>query len=342
MLNLGIIGAGAVVQGAHVAVIKAAGDVEVVAVADPVEPNRRAIGDALGCSKTSEDYRSVLDDPKVQAVDICLPHFMHERVVLDAFEAGKDVLLEKPIALTLDEADRMIAAAATHGRQFYVSLNQRFYPAHRRLKEILNSGEYGKPFLALAQLIGDEFARMNVREGWKGTWDRAGGGALADTGTHIIDLMLWWFGRPKTVSCHYGRFMVEPDNKGDDNVCVTLGYDGMLADVVVSYSAISDAWTEYKQVYFPKDSIHITMAPEHPMLHGANKQPHQPVPVEAPANWWTSSVGASVAHFLECLAGKAEPWFGPEAARDTLEIILLAYKAANEGRTLGVPARNAK
>lgn len=336
MLKVGIIGAGLVVQGAHVKAYQGRNDVSVAAIADPAENYRKTVGEQLGCDVQYEDYRRILDDPGIHALDICLPHFMHEKVVLEALQAGKDVLLEKPIAMTVEEADRMIAAAKSAGRQFYVALNQRFYPAHRKLKEIIASGEYGRPFLALAQLVGDELARMNDPKSWKGSWELAAGGALIDTGTHIIDLMLYWFGRPKAVSCQWGRFVVEPENKADDNVVVTLKYDTMLADVVVSYSCPTDPWRETKQIYFPQASVHITMAPEDPILLGQNRQPLAPIPTDPMPSWWDGSVVAGLNHFLDCFQGKAKPDYGPEAAREALEIILLAYRSAREGRTLEV------
>jgi len=333
---MAIIGSGGVVQKAHVRAFRGRQDVKVVAVADPIEANRAAVGKMLGCAVVEDDYRRVLDRTDVQAVDICVPHFLHERAVLDAFDAGKDVLLEKPIALTLEQADRMIAAARKASRKFYVALNQRFYPAHAKLKEALDSGQYGRPFLALAQLIGDEFERMNIQDNWKGTWDLAGGGALADTGTHIMDLILWWFGTPASVSCQWGRFVVEADNKADDNVVVTLQYPHMLAQVTVSYSVRSDVWREDKQVYCPDVSFHICMDPDLALRVGRNQQPPQPVPLPSMVPWWEESVAAGIGHFLDCLMDKAEPRYGPEAARATLALILLAYKAAAEGRSVPV------
>lgn len=336
MLNVGIIGAGDVVQKAHALAFKQRKDVIVVAVSDPSETNRAAVGKALGCKTLFDDYRRILDRSDVQAVDVCLPHYLHEPVALDAFAAGKGVILEKPIALTLEQADKMIAMARTAARKFYVTLNQRFYPAHIKLKEILDSGEHGRPFLVMAQLIGDMVERMNMRENWKGSWDGAGGGALADTGTHIIDLMLWWFGKPKAVSCHWGRFVVEADNKADDNVAVTLHYDGMFAQIVVSYSALSDAWREDKQVYFKDASFHFTMDPATPMHIGRDKKRLVPAPVTPMHPWWEKSVAAGVSHFLDCLLDKATPRYGPEAARETLALILRAYEAVRQGKTLPV------
>lgn len=339
MLNVGIIGAGLVVQGAHVKAFESRDDVRVVAIADPCEPYRRAVGERLHCTNLHADYRRVLDDASVQALDICLPHFMHEQVVLDAFQAGKDVLLEKPIAMTFEQADRMIGVAHTAGRKFYVALNQRFYPAHGKLKAVIDSGVYGKPFLALCQLVGDELGRMNNPNSWKGKWDLAGGGALIDTGTHIIDLVLWWFGRPRTVSCHWGRFIVTAENKADDNVAVTLGYDDLIVQLCVSYSCKTDPWRETKQVYFPDASIHITMDPDTPILIGKDRRPLEPVPTDEMKSWWDGSVAAGINHWLDCFAGKAQPRFGPEAARDALELILLAYRAAAEQRTIALDVR---
>jgi predicted dehydrogenase len=338
MLRVGIIGAGIVVRNAHALAFAGRDDVEVAAVADPDEASRAAVGASLACSSLYDDYRRILDRKDIQAVDVCLPHCLHEPVVVDALNAGKHVILEKPIALTLGEADRMIATAGRAKRQFYVALNQRFFPPHRKIKEMIDSGTYGRPFLAMINVSGDEFARMNAAECWKGDWERAGGGALADTGTHIIDLSLWWFGRPRTISCQWGRFLVEAENKADDTVIVTLGYDHMLVNIMVTYVARSDSWTEGKEIHFPDACLHVRMEGEHTLLLGANKKPPTPVAVDPMTPWWSRSVAAGVSHFLDCIMGKAQPEYGPEAARETLRSILLAYQAAKEQRTLMVPS----
>ncbi len=340
MLELGIIGGGLVFQGAHAGVLSARNDVRVAAVADPDPAFRGKVGESFPAAKLLEDYRDLLALDSVGAVDICLPHHLHERVVLDAFAAGKHVILEKPIALTVAEADRMIAAAEAHGRQFHVALNQRFYSPHRKVKELIDAGGYGAPFFAVAHIFGNELERMNIPDNWKGTWERSGGGALADSGTHAIDLMLWWFGRPERVSCQWGRFITEAENKADDNVVVTLGYAHMIAEVAVSYSVVSDPWRETKWVYLRDASLHVDAHPGTPLV--AVKGGHAPEAVEcdAPEEWWPASVGAGLSHWLDCLLGQAQPDFGPEAARETLEIINLAYQAAKEGRTLLVPSRS--
>ena len=153
MLRVGVIGAGLVFQNAHGQAYERRDDVRVVCVADPNEAYRTQVGARLGCATLYDDYRRVLDHAAVDAVDICLPHYLHEEAVLAAFDAGKHVLLEKPIACTLESADRMIAAAARHGLQFHVALNQRFYPAHQRTKSMLESGAHGRPFFAVAHVF---------------------------------------------------------------------------------------------------------------------------------------------------------------------------------------------
>jgi predicted dehydrogenase len=336
MLRIGIIGAGGVVQKAHVRAFRARRDVRVCGIADPSEADRARAGAAVGCDRLTDDYRRILDDPAIDAVDICVPHYLHECIVLEALDAGKHVLLEKPIALTLEQADRMIGKASSRNRQFHVALNERFYPAHQTLKAMIDSGEHGRPFLAVAQIVGDELARMNDGQGWKGDWTKAGGGALMDTGTHVVDLMLWWFGRPKWVSCQWGRFVVQKNNKADDNVALTMGYDDMLVDIVVSYACASDPWREDKQVYFRDSSVHVTMDPDTPISVVRGKEPPRPIGTTPMASWWEDSVSAGVCHFLDCLLGKAAPAYGPEAARDALEIILLAYRAARERRTMAL------
>lgn len=336
MLNVGVIGAGSVMRNAHAGAYENRDDVKVAAIADPVAVLREELGARLGCDAYHDDYHELLARDDVDAVDICLPHYLHEAAVLAALDAGKHVILDKPIAMTTAQADGMIAKAAEKGLHFYVTLNQRFHPPHAKMKEICDAE--GKPFLAIIHVLGDEFASMNDPNHWKGSQEKAGGGTLIDTGTHIFDLSRWWFGRPKTISCQGGRLLVEPENKAEDNVIVTLGYDHMLVNLLVTYTACSDPWTEDKAIYFPNASYHVSFDPGNALRKVTGKGAGELVPVDAPEMWWPESLAACVGHFLDCIQGKAEPLYGPEAARETLELIEYAYTAMKEGRTVTVPA----
>jgi len=332
-LRVGVIGTG-VVAAHHMSAYAAHPATRIVALTS-IDPARRtALAKEFEIAKVTDDYRAVLDDEEIDLVDICLPHDLHHRVVLEAVRAGKHVILEKPIALTIEQADEMISAAEHGGQRFFVSLNQRFVPSHRKAKELIDSGVLGKPFLAIGVVIGDEYARMNQPDNWKGTWDRAGGGALADTGTHVVDLMHWYFGEATAVVACIERLVVEAENKADDNACGIIEFEnGAVASIVVTYSALGSPWTETKEIVGTKGSIRFTNAVDSAVYHYVDKKTDpRLIEVERAAEWWGASVQASVRHLVDCLVNDKIPEVTPRDARRTLKTVLALYESARTGK----------
>ena len=144
----------------------------------------------IACYESMDD---LLGDPKVDLVDICLPTHLHVEASLRALRAGKHVLLEKPIALSLGEADRVVSEAKRQKRQFMVAHVLRFFPEFRLIKELMEEGEYGRVQAA-------RFRRIIARPAW---WDpkeieRTGGPAI-DLHIHDADFVQFLFGMPEAV-----------------------------------------------------------------------------------------------------------------------------------------------
>ena len=140
------------------------------------------------------DYAEALADVRAAGVVICTPHDRHRADALEAFAAGKHVLLEKPLARTLDEGDAIIAAAGEAGRVLMVAEQFHFMPAFRRVKALLDSGRLGA--LRELHLIARGFG---ARNGWRLCAETAGGGALIDGGIHYVHNLRWWGGEVRRV-----------------------------------------------------------------------------------------------------------------------------------------------
>jgi len=332
-LQIGIIGAGKI-SDVHLEAISKIKGVKVKAIADLDKNAREKLANKYNIEKPVSNYKELLSDKKIDVVDICLPHHLHCKVTLDSFAAGKDVILEKPIALSLDDAAIMIQKARESKRRFFVALNQRFLPCHQKAKELLDRQEIGKPFLVLGTIIGDEFLRMNDPADWKGTWSKAGGGALADTGTHLIDIMQYFFGEPISVTATAKRLVVQPENKGDDNAVVTLEFpNNLMANLVITYSAISNNWSERKDIYGAKGSLHIINEAKKSLSIVRNKALPEYIEVKGGGkNWWSYSVKKAITHFIDCIINGKEPIVTPLDAKKALKTILLCYQASSEGR----------
>ncbi len=340
-IGVGIVGAGGVCL-AHLQAYAQIPDVNVVALCDVDRELCQSTANEFHVPVCSSDYKSLLADPKIDLMDICLPTYLHHPVAMAAVQAGKNVLLEKPIAMNLREADEMIEAAAEAGVKLYVAFNQRLMPVHRKVKEMLASSEIGRPFLAMGTIIGDEFARMNQSDNWKGTWDRAGGGAFGDSGIHQIDLMNYWFGVPEAISLTANRYVVECEHKAEDTAAAVIEYPGVMVNLVVTYSAIGDAWRETKEIFGTGGSLHVLNEDSKPLRRviGKGQNPEtvevEHFPGSSFGGWWNYSIFKGLQHFIGCLMSDTEPIVTAEDARLTLRVMLAGYESAKTGRRIKI------
>ena len=331
-LHIGIIGAGFVGR-VHVDAMLAHPDVDRISIADADPATLESVVRDYAIERAESDHRALLDDPAIDVVDVCLPHDLHHPVVLAAFAAGKHVITDKPIANTLAEADEMLDAAESAGRRFFVALNQRFIPAHQRVSQLLADGFIGAPSLATLVVAGDERPRMGIPGHWKGSWERAGGGALADSGTHVIDLALDWFGPPTALSCHIARHVVEAPDKADDTAAVMLEYPGLTVSIVVGYASGGQPWTETRSMWSATGAIHVRLEDADPMQVW---QAGELIPqhVDHDPEWWPWSVKRGLAHAVRAIAHDEPFAVSPLEARATLRTIRAAYASADMGRRI--------
>lgn len=199
-IRFGILGCGKIAIN-HVEALRSLHRVSVVAAAD-VDPDRaqsfaRDHGVPHACSDASEMFAVGLD-----AVTVCTPHSAHAEGVVAAASHGVHVLCEKPVAITLAEADRMAAATADAGVVFGVMFQRRFWPAAARVRQAIDDGRLGPP------IAGGVVARFNrdseyYAEPWRGRWATEGGGVLMTQAIHHIDLLQWFMGPATRVT---GRF----------------------------------------------------------------------------------------------------------------------------------------
>ena len=145
-------------------------------------------------------YAEALADPRAAGAIICTPHDRHLADARAAFAAGKHVLIEKPLARTLPEADELVAAAVAADRVLMVAEQFHFMPAFRRVKAVVDSGRLGE--LRELHLIARGFG---ARSGWRTTVECVGGGALIDGGIHYVHNLRWWGGEVQRVITDHAK-----------------------------------------------------------------------------------------------------------------------------------------
>lgn len=191
MINVAVIGLGWVGP-YHLRGYSAIPGVRIVAIADLVGDLLEKYGKMYDVPHTVMDYREVLAISEIDAVSVCLPNHLHLPVTKEALEAGKHVLVEKPMARSAAEAEEMIAAAAEHAKTLAVSLNYRwdYAPQMSYLKRLIASGELGRIYYIRSVSIRRR-TPIEPQRTWLHHRECSGGAAVMDMGPHLLDLAMW-------------------------------------------------------------------------------------------------------------------------------------------------------
>jgi predicted dehydrogenase len=264
-------------------------------------------------------YEEALRHPGARGAVICTPHDRHLPDALSALAAGRHVLVEKPIACTLDEADEMIGAAAGAGRVLMVAENFRFMPGFRAVRRLIDEGVLGA--LRELHLIARGFRR---RSGWRST-PGAAGGALIDGGIHYVHALRWWGGEVRRL------FALRPpqtlDMAGEDAVDVLAqlegGAVGLLSNSLAARGVPRFQWssvTGNRGTCFVENRGRIVLARGEAGLR-----------MRVFRRDARGHAAMLKAFDLAMTAGRAEEMDG-EAGRRDLAVVLAAYRSIAEGR----------
>jgi predicted dehydrogenase len=195
-VNVGVIGAG--VGFLHIEGFATEPRARVQAIAGLDTDRVQALAKKYDVPRTYSDYREMLEQPDIDAVSVCVPNYLHAEVTLAAIEAGKHVICEKPMALSVEDAERMVALARDRNRVLTIAFSQRSRNDCQALKRHIVDGGLGDIYYAKASWmrrtgipgIGSWFTQKRF----------SGGGALIDLGVHMVDMALWLMGNPQVLS----------------------------------------------------------------------------------------------------------------------------------------------
>lgn len=318
-IRIGLIGAGGI-AGAHVAGFKRNPDTVVfAAVADPVAENatKRAQGtDAVIYS----DYRTMLAEADIDAVDICLPHHLHRDAIVAAAEAGKHVLCEKPLCLTAAEAADISAAVAASGITVMCAHNQLFLPAVAYAKKLVDEGILGKIYdVRTTDSFFNDFSPSSM--GWRADARLSGGGELMDTGYHPAYLLMHLAGGvPMEVTAMLSRHRLDFMD-GEDSAQVLVRFDNdVLGSISTSWAAQPAGNTEKFSIVgelgaLYSDGTSLTW-------HVRGQDPVTRVFPEV------HEFAVEVEHFADSLMNNTRPLHTHKEGIEVLGIILAAYESA--------------
>lgn len=229
-LKIGVIGLGMVANIAHLPAYHRSPDTEIWAVADPLESHCKKAQKSYNIEKVYKDPNDLIDDPEIDAISICSPHWAHSKQAIRAANNGKHILCEKPIGLNLDDVDKMIKAVEKNNIIFQTATQKRFDPGFQYIKEKIVEKVIGDVFHVSVFWyhsmpdLGENPRKELIQEVglWRMTDDRCRGGDLLDHGPHYFDLFRWWFGDVADVSAKIRR--INENRVNEDHSTILLSF----------------------------------------------------------------------------------------------------------------------
>jgi predicted dehydrogenase len=343
-LGIGMIGCGEIaVQTARG--IAAAPSARHVMVMDVDARVAGDLGATYGVPHTTE-VAALLANPQVDAVYIAVPHFLHAPLALEALAAGKHVLVEKPIATTLEDADRMIEAARARGQTLSVAYLAQGNAALQGVRDLIAGGAIGRVLGTRIVLRSDKPESYwtggftgRIQTDWRSSKAKAGGGVLIMNTVHDLNTMRWLVGLEVVrVYAEYDTFTTSVEV--EDYVAVTYRYANRAIGTLEAGSAIRgrDPLREVNRVYGQHGQVVLTSPTRVYLTREADGlaagQWHELAPEEEVP---TRGRAAAVEGFARAVLDGHAPPVSAEDGRAALEVIVAAYRSGQEGRPIDLP-----
>ncbi|MDX2033216.1 MAG: Gfo/Idh/MocA family oxidoreductase [Blastocatellia bacterium] len=317
----GLIGCGDISRKRVAPALRDAAGSELVAVNRARAALAEGFAREFGARRWYADWRELLADDEIDAVYVATPVSLHAEQTIAAAEAGKHVLCEKPMAMDVDECDRMIAACRANGVALSIAYYRRFYPVLHRVRELLASGEIGRP--VLAQI--NAFERFNPQPGQERHWfvkrALAGGGPMMDFGCHRIEVLMHLLGKVERTTADLDAILFADREIEDTAIALLQFSDRTRAVLTVTHAARESRDT--LDLFGSEGSIHIPVlnlgemtilspSGERRERHPPHANLHQPL----------------IEDFIAALRDRRAPLVGGDTGREVARIEAEIYAAS--------------
>ncbi len=317
-----------------------------VAFADEVPSKAEALAEKYGAeAKTFED---ILADPGIDAVHICVPSGLHAALGVRALEAGKHVVVEKPMDITLEACDALLAAQAASGKRLAVISQHRFDKASIEVKAALDAGLLGPMVYAESQVPWYRSQEYYDSGDWRGTWALDGGGAVMNQGVHNADLIRWLCGPVETVYAQ-ARTLAHERIETEDVLAATLTFRSGAVGSFAASTALYPGFAVKVGIYGTEGSAIIegdrlhTLTTKSGLTGGGEAVPVHALQMAGggtksaasdPAAIWGGAHEAQIADFLQCCRTGAAPKVDGTEGRKAVELVLAIYESARTGQVV--------
>jgi len=345
--GFGIIGCGMISE-YHAAAIAEIEGARLVVVSSRSEQNRRKLMDRYGCEGTA-DYRHLVRRDDIEVVCVCTPSGAHLEPALAAAEAGKHVVVEKPIEVTLERADAVIRACDERGVRLCAIFPSRFSQAAQTLKRAVEEGRFGR--LTVGDCYNKWWRPQEYYDsgGWRGTWALDGGGACMNQGIHAIDLIQWLMGPVDAVAA-FADCLAHERIEVEDTAAAVLRYRNGALGVIECTTSVHPGLSRRIEVHGDRGTVIMedecflqwTFDEERPEDEEIRKK-------FAPGTGLARAGAAdprAISHaghrrqiedFLRALETGSQPLVDGREGRKAIEIVQAIYRSSKTGQVVRLP-----
>ena len=304
------------------------------------------------------DANELLRDPAVDAVCICTPHPSHAELAVMAASQGVHALVEKPMAITTEDCDRMIEAADQAGIKLGVISQRRLYAPVQRLKRAIDEGRIGQPILGTVSVLGWRGPEYYAMDAWRGTWAGEGGGILVNQVVHQLDLFQWFMGPIADLSAYWSN-LNHPFIEVEDTAVASLRFaSGALGSIVVSNSQNPGLYAKIHVHGYSGATVGVQTDGGSTFVAGVTEEvdpPHNDVwnvvGEDARLAKWQAADRAlaeevdimshyhalQIADFLDAILQDREPMVTGREGRKLVELVQAIYLSGSQGRPIPFP-----
>jgi predicted dehydrogenase len=347
-IRVGVVGCGRVAQQRHLPIIATLPETKLVAISDIDADTREKLAARYGLSHVYEDYRNLVMSDIVDAVMVATPTQFHAEVGIAALKANKHVMLEKPLALSLDEVDRLEAAAAESHKTVAVAMNSRWHRLTREARDIVRRGSLGRVGLLRSAFI-DSFRHNDQPRAWMMRHESAGS-VLVEQAIHHFDL--WQFLLDSEVDDIYAK--MQAPMTLDECAAVTATMKNGVIIAAMFSEGLKD--TNEVEIYgqdgrlrvsmYDFDGLDVTPRSEYPGTMSTRVRRLKQALVAFPGavkrsrtgGDWAASYRREWGHFLDCIRGGTPPECGLREGRRALQVGLAAMASLSTGAPVRVAA----
>lgn len=329
-IRIGIVGAGAIVQVAHLPAIKRLKGIEVSAVCDTDTPKARAVADRFGIPMVYDDLEDLIGHESLDAVLLCTPNHLHESHTLAGLSAGLHVLVERPMTMNASSVQKIIKASDHYQRMVMVGMSHRYRPDVQAVRQFVQNGELGEIDSVRASWHVARPSRAQL--GWRQRRELAGGGVMLDLGLTMLDLALWLGGNPVPERVSSSLSMA---GRGDRAVeqsgsAFVVCQNSTAIFVDVTWRHIGEGERFGVGIRGSKGTAGINPLHVWKELHGV-AQNVSPTGSGSRENAFAASFRAQWMHFIAAVAGTA-PWPKLSEQLTVHRIVDAVYQSAENGR----------